>query len=126
MTLQAAQDREDRVARLANALAWVALAGLIALALLAAHRLGFAGVLILGLLTAFIAFQAELQQHVPAPGLALFAARMQQPRSVEERAATASERQGFIAPLRFFRWCGLTLAAIGLVGFAVQIWRARP
>jgi hypothetical protein len=113
------------VFRLANALAWAAIVGLIAVALAVANRLGFAGLFILGLLTAFICGHAELQNDVPAAGTAIFKSRMERPRSAEERQARTEEGRSFLASLRFFKWCGLALAAIGIVGFVIQLWSGR-
>jgi hypothetical protein len=106
----------------ANALSWAAVAVLIAIALAVANRLGFAGLLILGLLTAVICARAELSDDVPAAGTAIFKARMDQPRSPEQRHAKAEEGRSFVSSLQFFKWCGVALAAIGLVGFVVQLW----
>jgi hypothetical protein len=107
---------------LANALAWVVIVVLIAVAIMVAKRLGFAGLLVMGLLTAFVCAHAELQNDIPAAGRAIFKARMERPRSPEERHARAEEGRGFISSLRFFKWCGIGLAAIGLVGFVLQLW----
>jgi hypothetical protein len=92
--------------------------------MLVANRLGFAGLLVLGLLTAFICGHAELQDDLPAAGTALFRARMERPRSPEERHARAEEGRAFVSSLRFYKWCGIRLAAIGLAGFAFQLWAA--
>jgi hypothetical protein len=108
--------------RFASALAWCVVAPLIALSLVVANRLGFAGLLILGLLTAFICTHAELRNDIPAPGTAIFKARMARERWPEKRDANAEERRAFISSLRFFRWCGIALAAIGLAGFVLQNW----
>jgi hypothetical protein len=108
--------------RFANTLAWVAIAALIAVALVVANRLGFAGLLVLGLLTAFVCGHAELQNDIPAAGTAIFKARMDRPRSPEDRHARADEGRSFMSSLRFFKWCGLGLAVIGLVGFVLQLW----
>ncbi len=111
--------------RFANTLAWVAIAALIAIALAVANRLGFAGLLVLGLLTAFVCGHAELQNDIPAAGTAIFKARMDRPRSPEEEQARKDEGHNFISLLRFFKWCGLGLAAIGLLGFVLQLWLTR-
>lgn len=107
---------------LANALAWVVISALIAVAILVANRLGFVGLLILGLLTAFVCGHAELQDDVPTAGTAIFKARMERLRSPEEKYANAEEKRGFRSSLRFFKWCGLGLAAIGLIGAVLQFW----
>jgi hypothetical protein len=109
------------VLRFANALAWAAIAALIAVALAIANRLGSVGLLILGLLTAFACGHAELQNDMPAAGTAIFKARMDRPRSPEEREARADEGRSFISSLRFFKWCGVALATIGVAGFVLQL-----
>jgi UPF0716 family protein affecting phage T7 exclusion len=108
--------------RFANTLAWAAIVVLIAVAILVANRLGFAGLLVLGLLTAFVCGHAELQDDIPAAGTAIFKARMERGRSPEERHAKAEEGRSFISSLRFFKWCGVGLAMIGLIGFVLQLW----
>lgn len=108
--------------RLPNVVAWAAIVVLIAAAIAIADRLGFAGLLILGLLTTFVCGHAELQDDIPAAGIEIFKARMDNPRSPEERQAKAEEGRSFIASLRYFKWCGVALAVIGLVGFASQLW----
>ncbi len=105
-------------------LAWAAIALLIAAALAVANRLGFAGLLVLGLLTAFVCGHAELQNDIPAAGTAIFQARMDRRHAADELRGRAKEESGFIASLRFFKWCGLGLALTGLIGFILRLWLA--
>ena len=40
--------------------------------------------------------------------------------SPEQRAAVDEARQLWLAPLRFYRWCGIILLLAGVAGFAWQ------
>jgi len=106
----------------ANALAWAVLLVLVGVAVLIADWLGFAGLFILGMLTWVICTQVELGDDTPTASAAVFRARMAPERSAERRAAVVAERQARLSPLRFYRWCGVALTAIGAVGFVWQRW----
>jgi hypothetical protein len=109
---------------IANALAWVVLFGLIGVAVVIANWLGFVGLFILGMLTWVICVQVELSDDTPTAGTAVFRARLSPERSPERRAAAQAERQVRLSPLRFYRWCGIALTAIGAGGFIWQRWVA--
>jgi hypothetical protein len=109
--------------RLAQLLAWAALAGLAALAILVAWLLGFPGVMILGLLLLLVCTRAELSDQVPVWSLAVFHARQQPPASLEARADRAAARRNNRAELRFFKGCCVLLIVAGLLGTAWQFWR---
>lgn len=51
------------------------------------------------------------------------AARLDRPRSLENRAALAHERQTFAGSLRFYGRCGMALDIAGAAGFAWEAWR---
>jgi hypothetical protein len=101
--------------RIGNAIAWMGLSGLILLAMAVANRLGFAGLVLLGLMAAFICTMAELDHDTSGSSSHVLRARL-------ERPSSHVERQGLIAPLRFYKWCGIVLAVIGVAGFAWQQW----
>ena len=105
-----------------NAIAWVALCGLIAVAILIADRLGFFGLVILGLFTWLICTHLELDDETPTASVAVFRSRLQPPPSPEQRAAARDDRWVRLSPLRFYRWCGVALTGIGAAGFAWQHW----
>ncbi len=107
----------------ANVLAWGVIFCLIAIAAVVADVLGFFGLMILGILTWLICTLANLNQDAPTWGVEVFKARMSGHGSPEQRAAVLSERQDFISPLRFYRWCGIVLALTGAAGFAWQQWK---
>jgi hypothetical protein len=106
----------------ANATAWVIIVLLIGAAALVANRLGFMGLLFLGSATWLICIKAELDQDVPTWGTEVFKARMDGHRSPEQRGAMLEERRAFVSPLRFYRRCGMALAAVGAAGFILQQW----
>ena len=112
----------SRGEKILNALSWIAIVGLVILALLIADVLGFAGLICLGLFTALICTTAELDQDVPTGSAVVFRARTQPPGSPEERSARAHERHTFTTALRFGKRCGLALLAIGATGFTWQQW----
>jgi hypothetical protein len=105
---------------IANAAAWVTIFVLIGAALAMAEMLGFMGLLILGAATALVCVRAEMDQATPTWGTEVFKARMDQSGSPEQRAALSEERRRFVSPLRFYRWYGIFLVAIGLAGFLWQ------
>ncbi len=107
----------------ANGLAWVVVFCLIGVAAVVANVLGFFGLMILGVLMWLICTLANLNQDAPTWGVEVFRARMSGHGSPEQRAAMLEERQAFVSPLRFYRWCGIGLALMGAAGFAWQQWR---
>jgi hypothetical protein len=111
-------------AEIANALAWAILLALAGVAILIADRLGFVGLFILGLLTWVICTQVELGDDTPTASVAVFRARMARERSPERRAAVQAERQVRLSPLPFYRWCGIGLTVVGVVGFVWQRFAA--
>ena len=106
----------------ANAAAWGVIVLLIGAAVLMVNRLGFLGLLLLGSATWLVCIRAELDQDAPTWGMEVFKARMGERRSPEQHAAMLEERRAFTSPLRFYRRCGMVLAAIGAAGFIWQQW----
>ena len=102
--------------RILNLLAWVVLLGLAVLAVLIANRLGFPGLLLLGVLTWLICSQAALNQDAPTWGAHVFRARM-----LRGKGHGDAEDAGL--PFRFYARCGMAVAAIGGAGSAWQYWR---
>src|SRR3954447_12277130 len=109
---------------IANAIAWLGVCTLIATAIAISNRLGFAGLIVLGLAVAFICTMAELDQDGASSSSHVLQARMDRHASEERRAAARVERQDLVSPLRFYRRCGLFLLAVGVPGFAWQQWFA--
>ncbi len=105
-----------------NAIAWIALCGLALVAILVANRLGFFGLLILGVLTVLVCTLASLNDDVPTWGTEVFKARMSEGGSPEQLASARAERRAFISPFVFYRRCGIGLTVIGATGFAWQTW----
>ena len=112
----------SRWATAANVAAGCVVALLIVAALVLTARLGFAALAVLGLATWLICTRAALDLDVPITSVAVFRARMEQPRSPEERAGRETERQAISDPLKFVGRCGIVLTAIGVAGFAWQVW----
>ncbi len=106
----------------ANAAAWGVIVLLIGAAVLVANRLGFMGLLLLGSATWLVCIRAELDQDTPIWGVEVFKARMDGRGSPEQHAAMLEERRAFTSPLRFYRRCGMVLAAAGVAGFIWQQW----
>lgn len=106
----------------ANAIAWAVLVFLIAVAIVLADVLGFFALLIFGLFTWLICTHLELDDDTPTSSTEVYRARMAEARSPEQRAAVRADRQARLSPLRFYRWCGITLTVIGAGGWAWQQW----
>ncbi|HYZ24176.1 MAG TPA: hypothetical protein VE690_18655 [Rhodopila sp.] len=106
----------------ANAIAWAVVAVLAAFAILIASLFGFAGLMLLGVMTWLVCTRAELDQDTPTWGVQVFKAKFDSPASPEQRAAMTEERHAFVSPLRFYSRCGIFLAAIGAAGFIWQQW----
>ena len=106
----------------ANGLAWAVVFGLVGLAALAVNRLGFLGLLLLGLMTWLVCTLAALDEATPTWGVEVFRSRMSVPASPEQRAAARAEHDAVLAPVRFYRRCGIALAAAGAAGLTWQYW----
>jgi hypothetical protein len=105
---------------MANATAWAALIGLIGVAFVMVVILGPFGLILLGLFTLFVCTSGQLRENTPMGGIGVFEARPASHSSPEQRAAMAEERGRFLAPLRFYRWCGVVLLIAGVAAFAWQ------
>jgi len=102
----------------ANAAAWAILFGLIGVAFVLVVVLGPFGLILLGLFTLFVCTSVGLREDAPTWGTEVFKARTASHSSPEQRAAMAEERERSLAPLRFYRWCGVALIVVGIAGFA--------
>jgi hypothetical protein len=107
----------------ANAAAWVVLIGLICVAIAMVATLGPFGLIVLGVLTLFVCTSIELRDDTPTWGTEMFKARLARNGSPEHRAAMLEEKERTVAPLRFYRWCGVVLVVAGVGGFVWQQWR---
>jgi hypothetical protein len=104
----------------ANAVAWAVLIGLICVSFVLVVILGPFGLILLGLLTLFVCTSFTLREDTPTWGTEVFRARMERPTSPEQRAARQEEREHALAPVRFYRWCGVVLVVAGIAGFVWQ------
>jgi hypothetical protein len=104
----------------ANVTAWAVLICLIAVAFVAVVILGPFGLIVLGLLTLFVCTSVSLREDAPTWGNGVFRSRMAKHNSPEQRAAVEEARRLSLAPLRFYRWCGIILLLAGVAGFAWQ------
>jgi hypothetical protein len=104
----------------ANAVAWAVLIGLICFAFVLVVILGPFGLILLGLLTLFVCTSFSLREDSPTWGREYFRRRLARPASPEERAAMQQERERSLAPVRFYRWCGVVLLVAGIAGFGWQ------
>jgi hypothetical protein len=104
----------------ANAVAWAVLIGLICIAFVMVVILGPFGLILLGLLTLFVCTSFALREDTPTWSTDVFKARFTSDSSPEQRAARAEERALGLAPLRFYRWCGVVLLVTGVAGFVWQ------
>ena len=100
----------DRRLRKLNLLAWLVLAGLGVVAAVAAARLGFVGLVIVGLAVLLVCTLATLNDDVPTWGEHVFRARLEAGRSDPP-------------DLGFYRWCGLGVLLVGVVGLAWTWWK---
>lgn len=106
---------------MADAAAWAVLIALISVAFVMVVILGPFGLILLGLLTLFICISTDLREDVPTWGTEVFRTRSGGgPGCPEQRAAQAANRERALAPLRFYRWCGVVLMVAGIAGFAWQ------
>ena len=85
--------------------------------------LGPFGLILLGLADLLVCTLFGLNEDAPTWGTQVFSARMQGGQSPEQRAAMLEQRHAMLAPLRFYRWCGVLLIAAGVAGFGWQQWR---
>jgi hypothetical protein len=106
----------------ANSFAWVAIICLVVFAGLTVILLGSFGLIVLGLATLFVCTRFSLDEDAPTWSTAAFQARMLASRSPEQRAAEEAARVEAMAPLRFYRWCGVVLLVAGIAGFVWQRW----
>jgi hypothetical protein len=104
----------------ANATAWAILLALIGIAFVLVVVLGPFGLILLGLFTLFVCTSVQLREDTPTWGVEIFKARAARPTTPEQQAAMAEERTRSLAPLRFYRWCGVVLLVAGITGFAWQ------
>jgi hypothetical protein len=86
----------------------VVLVILIGMSSIAFAFLGAFGVILFGLFVIFICTSGELREHSPTSAVG---------RSPEQQAAIAEERVRSVAPLKFYRWCGIVLLVIGVARF---------
>jgi hypothetical protein len=86
----------------------IVLAILMGVASIAFAFLGAFGVILSGLFVIFVCTSGELREHSPTSAVG---------RSPEQRAAIAEERVCSVAPLKFYRWCGIVILVIGIAGF---------
>jgi hypothetical protein len=105
---------------IANGTAWAVLICLIAVAFVMVVILGPFGLIVLGLLTLFVCTSVSLREDAPTSATEVFRSRMAKHSSPEQRAAVDEARRVSLAPLRFYRWCGIILLLAGVAGFAWQ------
>ena len=74
------------------------------------------GVILFGLFIIFICTSGELRENSPTSAVG---------RSPEQRAAIAEESVRSVAPLKFYRWCGIVLLVIGIAGFVWEQGQSR-
>ena len=110
-------------AAVANTAAWAVLTGLIGLAFVLVIVLGPFGLILLGVAMLFVCTSIGLRDDNPTWGVEVFKARQSTPASPEHQAAQAEARERSLAPLRFYRWCGLALVVAGIGGFLWQQWQ---
>jgi hypothetical protein len=108
------------LAAIANAAALAILIGLTTLAFVMVLILGPFGLILLGLATLFVCTSISLRDDNPAWGTEVFKGRIGGLKTPEQRAAEAAEKEQTLAPLRFYRWCGIALVVAGSAGFAWQ------
>src|SRR4051812_4190938 len=91
-----------------NAIAWLGVCALIATAIAIVHRLGAAGLILLGVATAFVCTMAELNNDTPSGSPHILRARMDRP-----ALETSHERETLVSILRFYKRCGFFLVVVG-------------
>lgn len=107
-------------AKIANAVAWAVLIGLIPIAFVMVAILGPFGLIVLGVMTLFVCTSINLYDDVPNSSPHVLKAQIAHQGSPEQRAARQEEKQVRLSPLGFYRWCGIGLLAAGVAGFAWQ------
>jgi hypothetical protein len=105
----------------ANAIAWVVLIGLVAVAFVLVVLWGPLGLMVLGLFTLLVCTSFNLHEGTPTWGVEVFKARIDSHGSPEQRAAMLEGRRADLSPLRFFRRCGAVLLIAGAAGFLWQL-----
>lgn len=98
---------------------------LLAICLVVGSRLGFLWLILIGLVVADASLDHEL--NVDTRLGRLIAQRIYGPERAtpEQRASIAEERLAVITRLHGWRYLGLLVAALGLVGFLWQLWPAK-
>ena len=91
----------------------IVLAILLGMAGIAFVFLGAFGVILFALFIIFICTSAELHEHTPTSAT-------ESRRPPEQRTGIAEERARSVAPIKFYRWCGIILLVIGIAGF---VWK---
>ena len=86
------------------------LVGLGVLAVLVVARLGFLGLVLAGVAVILVCTLTTLNDDVPTWGVEVFRARMQRRRAEQ------------LMGLAFYRWCGIVLLAVGVLGLALTWW----
>jgi hypothetical protein len=114
-----------------SAPAWTVIIVLLAVAFVVAKLLGFLGFAVLGLIVVVVCLRGESdEQNPPIWARTDFDATRKAEqiygRNSEAAGSLAASDPGgreFKSALRFLLWCGMALAAVGIVGFTWQIWR---
>ena len=105
----------------ANAAAWAVLIGLLSIAIAMVAALGPFGLILLGVLTLFVCTSISLHEDAPTWGVEVFKAQLIRHGSSEQRAAMLEGKKRTVAPLRFYRWCGVMLVVTGIAGLWQQL-----
>ena len=111
-----------------NLLGWASIFAAAGIAGIVAYLLGFVGLILLGMATAMVCSRAEADEHNPSIWARADlnpqsrADQVYGPRrpSPEDSIADRLARSVRIAPLRFYFWCGIVIAAAGVFGFLWQ------
>jgi hypothetical protein len=109
-------------AQTANLAAAAILIGFAGVAVVLVTMLGPFGLVLLGLLTLLVCTRVSLSEDSPTWSPDAFAAKLRMGGSPEQRAARNEERRAALAPLSFYRRCGLVLIVAGAAGLAWQHW----
>jgi hypothetical protein len=109
--------------KIANAIAWAVLVGLLPFIFVMVRILGPFALVILGVAVLFICTSLDLNDDVPNASGGVLRSRFVTQPSPEQRAATLEEKRVRLSPLGFYRWCGVALLVAGLAGFALERWQ---
>lgn len=110
----------------ANAIAWLVIAGMIGVAFVLVVILGAFGLILLGLCTVFVCTSFNLRDDIPTYSEVVFRAQSEGRWSPEQKAAMFAEKERSLAPVRFYRWCGIILIIAGIAGFVwQQVWQGQ-